>query len=759
MIFFPHRTYTYGVEDILGYINQTFPYFRDISGYYYGAEKNSEDQALTEKQRLFKINKLSLLVATKAFGMGIDKPNIRYTIHLNMPPSIESYYQEAGRAGRDQNDSYCYILYHKDVDKKINLSFFNNSFKGQERELGYVNELLAEITFPYSDNVRRIQELVVDELGIIVKINRWQQHGFDRLYINSDEVYSIGNQQRNKSFGYINVPDLSSVVESDVTRAYGDYGTCKKVLDQLVQFIKTEKPSGAPAQQWLDTLFQIPKKPGIEEVLRKTNEEYSYIEIGFENDKINQLNDYLRNKYDQGFNEYIIRSAISYCESPQEFAKNLTNKYHAATGHWLDFDVRDEILADPFIRRIFPQIRLDQDTYKAVYRLSLLGVISDFTVDYRTRMVSATLRKCSDAEIISELKKYIGLYEPQVIVDQIDQKLTGNARQYSNSVLKEAIKYLIEFIYDRIADKRRRAIDEMERAILAGFGKSGNSAFEEAVYFYFDSKITPELRADLKSLQEVNLDLVWKYITKTKGKSDEIGHLRGACSRLLIENPDNPVLFLLMAFANYSTPDYDLKVAQADFRKGWELFLTKYQMSFSEYEAGLKKFIELTIGFNKFTKKLLEPELVRVKIHFLEANPSRLDAVFDILETSKISDLNQLIILKMPGENSSVNFLCGILWIHDNDAVQALRFLKKSIDDDFFLNEGLFNKLMNYAKNKEEIFKAILAQILVELEPSYLNSIHKALEDDYTSTVLLEQIINSIKRINNKAYEQFGQIK
>lgn len=70
------------------------------------------DEERNQMQEDFLYDNLSVMVATNAFGMGIDKPNVRYVIHYNMPKNMEAYYQEAGRAGRDGLSGNCILLYN-----------------------------------------------------------------------------------------------------------------------------------------------------------------------------------------------------------------------------------------------------------------------------------------------------------------------------------------------------------------------------------------------------------------------------------------------------------------------------------------------------------------------------------------------------------------------------------------------------------------------------------------------------------------------
>ncbi len=92
-------------------------------------------------QDMFLMEDCDVVVATIAFGMGIDKPDVRFVIHHDIPKSLESYYQETGRAGRDDGEGYCLAFYaYKDIEK---LEKFMASKPLAEQEIGYA--LLQEV--------------------------------------------------------------------------------------------------------------------------------------------------------------------------------------------------------------------------------------------------------------------------------------------------------------------------------------------------------------------------------------------------------------------------------------------------------------------------------------------------------------------------------------------------------------------------------------------------------------------------------------
>ena len=130
---------------------------QNILADYYHAGLTQEERS--RKQEEWIANKTRVIVCTNAFGMGIDKPDVRVVIHADVPDCLENYYQEAGRAGRDGKRSYAVLLY-------------------DEKEIKELEEL-PSVRFPSTEEIRNVYQSIANYLQIPADSGEGQYYDFD----------------------------------------------------------------------------------------------------------------------------------------------------------------------------------------------------------------------------------------------------------------------------------------------------------------------------------------------------------------------------------------------------------------------------------------------------------------------------------------------------------------------------------------------------------------------------------------------------
>ncbi|WP_252229112.1 DNA helicase RecQ [Clostridium sp. ZBS15] len=135
-----------------------------VTKYHAGLSENDRKQ----NQEDFIYDRSNIMVATNAFGMGIDKPNIRFVVHYNMPKNIEGYYQEIGRGGRDGEKSECILLFSPQ-DVQIQKYLIEQSIENIDRKNNQYKKLNEMTDFVYSNECYR--KYILDYFGEIYDHN------------------------------------------------------------------------------------------------------------------------------------------------------------------------------------------------------------------------------------------------------------------------------------------------------------------------------------------------------------------------------------------------------------------------------------------------------------------------------------------------------------------------------------------------------------------------------------------------------------
>ena len=515
IVFCPHVNKT-GVS--VNYNKENLNYsIKDVASF----SGQDDDELSMSNLEKFRDNKSPLMIATKAFGMGIDKPNVRFTVNMNYSSSLESFVQEAGRAGRDKKMALATIFVSDYALASIKRSYGDNRFPiSIIRNKWFHVADLKQILNHYNLNIP-------DEY--ILKANPVQ------------DIVKLKCIKDNKMFSFKNCSDVCTEFKRCQLRKVPDEARGWKAEKELIEDLRNAN-------------LNISKK----------NFEY--------------LNP------DYGTVMFFFNESFKGDIAEKSFMHQLLNVMDVKVGE------KERVTYKGFISPLLDAEEMKDlvvfvpynsnnaiDLSKAIYRMCCIELIEDFTQDYGNSEFRILIKKKESGGYFLGLYYFLlRYYTPERANLEIrkakDIELKNeNNPEFVNEIYR-CLSYLTSFVYDKISEKRKRAIDDMRNFCMVGLENKdnwivSNEKLKDDLFYYFNSKYakpdytlddgTPySLLLDTEEGKRSDTETVFKYLRVIEDELvgsgtplDNVRHLYGAVrliSRSLTDT--NPTLYLLEVF-------------------------------------------------------------------------------------------------------------------------------------------------------------------------------------------------------------------
>lgn len=282
------------------------------STYYHGGLSTKEKDAHFSN---WLNNRTQVMVATNAFGMGIDKPDVKTVIHIDLPDSLESYFQEAGRAGRNGDKAFAVILKNKNDEDKVKNQFLSvlpdvdfiklvyrklcNYFQISYGEGAYTTYSFSFNTFCKTYDFNTILAynaiLALDRSSVLSLTQHFKRKSTVQVLVSSTELFQYLEKNR----------DISIIIKS-LLRTYGG------IFDQLVKIntLLIADKANVSEDQVIKTLVRLEKENIIGLNLKKTDADITFIEPREDDKTINRIANTIEIQNKQKVNQ--INDIISY---------------------------------------------------------------------------------------------------------------------------------------------------------------------------------------------------------------------------------------------------------------------------------------------------------------------------------------------------------------------------------------------------------------------------------------------------------------